>query len=398
MRLTLRVVVGDRIGVASTNALGNARVSDVAERAMRFALQSQPDREFPGLASSEGDAPASQDLRAAATATATPARRAELVRTILARSLEAGVFPSGSLATSETSLVVANSEGVRRAATMTEAEAVLVCTAADQATGWAEWLGRDIDELDVDALTLRAAERALAAQDPKAVEPGEWTVLLEPAAVAELVSLLSYCGFGGRAEQEGRSFMSDRIGEKVTGGRITITDDASDPRTLAWPFDFEGTTRQRVALIEEGVARGVVHDTRTGAKAGAHSTGHALPAPSTEGPLAFNLVLAPGEDTLDSLISGIDRGLLVTRFFYTNVLDTKRTLATGMTRDGLLIVEDGAMVGAAKNLRMTQSVLEAFSRVAGLTAETEAHHGLFGVAVTPAMRIDGMTFSSATEF
>jgi predicted Zn-dependent protease len=223
-------------------------------------------------------------------------------------------------------------------------------------------------------------------------------VVLEPAATAELVGLLSYCGFGALAEQEGRSFLSGRLGERITGESVTIVDDATDPRTIALPFDFEGVPKRPVTLLERGVAVGVVHDTYTASRAQTRSTGHALPAPNSYGPLATSLVMSPGDSSLDELIEGTQRGLLVTRFFYTNILDPRQTTFTGMTRDGLYLIEGGKVVGAAKNMRVTDSVLAALGRISAVSAGLEAHRATVGTVLAPAVRLDGLNFSSGTEF
>lgn len=396
--LSLRVIADGRTGVAMTNALDPEGFDDLAETAVRFALASPADKDLVSLAGPEPASPDGAGLWSAATADATPARRADLIREVFEVSRDASVSPAGSMSTDEALLVVVNSLGVRRAVRVTEAESSVVCTLPGGETGWAESFGHDIDSLDPVALTRCAAQKALAAKDAVAVEPGVWTVVLEPAATAELVGLLSYCGFGALAEQEGRSFLSGRLGEKITGEAVTLTDDATDPRTMGLPFDFEGVPKRPVTLLERGVAVGVVHDAYTASRAQTRSTGHALPAPNSYGPLATSLIMSPGDSSLDKLIEGTERGLLVTRFFYTNILDPRQTTFTGMTRDGLYRIEDGEVVGAAKNMRVTDSVLGALDRMTGVSAELEAHRATVGTVLAPAVRVDGLNFSSGTEF
>jgi predicted Zn-dependent protease len=398
--LSLRVITEGRTGVAVTNAVEPERFDDLADTAVTFALASPADKDLVSLPSPDPE-PTSQDdagLWVEATAAATPARRAAFIREVFETSRDAGISPAGSMSTEEALLVVVNSLGVRRAARVTEAESSVVCTLPGGETGWAETFGRDIDALDPAALTRRAAEKALAAKDAEAVDPGAWTVVLEPAATAELIGLLSYCGFGALAEQEGSSFLSGRLGERITGKAVTVVDDATEPRTMALPFDFEGVQKRPVALLERGVAVGVVHDTYTAVRAQTRSTGHALPAPNSYGPFATSLVMSPGDSSLDELIEGTERGLLVTRFFYTNLLDPRQTTFTGMTRDGLYRIEGGKIVGAAKNMRVTDSVLGALERITSMSAEREAHRATVGTVLAPAVRIDGLNFSSGTEF
>jgi PmbA protein len=398
VRVSIRVVIAGRTGVAATNRLEGPAMRDAADKAARFALASPADPAFPGLPGPGGAAPAPAGMWVATTAEADPGRRALAAREIFSEAKRLEVSPSGSCSTAEIVVAVANSKGVSRAASATEAECSVVCTAPGGETGWAEWLGRDIDGLDPGKVAAGAADKATRAQRPAGVEPGEWTVVLEPAAVGELAGLLSYCGFGALAEQEGLSFMSGLMREKITGQAVTIANDPCDPRTLGLPFDFEGVPSRRVALIEKGVAKGVVYDTYTAAKAGVTSTGNALPAPNPYGPLAMNLLMEGGDRSAEDLVASVEKGLLVTRFFYTNPLDTKKTLVTGMTRDGLYLIENGRITGAAKNLRMTESVLEAFARIAGLSDTVEAHRSIIGTTVAPSALIEGFRFSSATEF
>lgn len=396
--LSLRVITEGRTGVAVTNSLEPGRFEDLADTAVSFALASPADKDLISLAGPDPASPDGSGLWVEATADATPARRAAFTREVFDASRDAQLSPAGSMSTAEALLVVVNSLGVRRAVRVTEVEASVVCTLPGGETGWAETFGRDIDALDPAALARRAAEKALAAKDAEAVDPGAWTVVLEPAATAELIGLLSYCGFGALAEQEGRSFLSGRLGERITGEAVTIVDDPTDSRTMALPFDYEGVPKRPITLLERGVAVGVVHDTYTALRAQTRSTGHALPAPNSYGPLATSLVMSPGDSSLDKLIEGTERGLLVTRFFYTNILDPRQTTFTGMTRDGLYRIEGGKVVGAAKNMRVTDSVLGALERISGMSAGLETHRATVGTVLAPAVRIDGLNFSSGTEF
>jgi PmbA protein len=162
-------------------------------------------------------------------------------------------------------------------------------------------------------------------------------------------------------------------------------------------FDYEGVAKQRVDLIEKGVCREVVYDAETAARAGRTSTGHGLPAPNPYGPYPLNMLMAPGGTARDELIGGMERGLLVTRFHYTNPVHPKLAIVTGMTRDGTFLVEDGRIVGPVRNLRYTQSYLAALAGVEALTSERRTLRGMLGAVVVPAVRIAAWTFTGATE-
>jgi predicted Zn-dependent protease len=162
-------------------------------------------------------------------------------------------------------------------------------------------------------------------------------------------------------------------------------------------FDYEGVAKQRVELVEAGVCRGVVYDAQTAARDHRASTGHGLPAPNTFGPFPINMLLAPGMASRDELIGGLDRGLLVTRFHYTNPVHPKLAIVTGMTRDGTFLVEGGKVVGPVRNLRFTQSYLKALGGVVAVGRERKTLRGFLGAAVVPALRIEAFTFTGATE-
>jgi predicted Zn-dependent protease len=207
--------------------------------------------------------------------------------------------------------------------------------------------------------------------------------------------MLGYLGFSALAVQEERSFVES--GRRIGSDLVTIVDDGFDPNGLPATFDYEGVAKQRVPLVEAGVCRDVVYDSQTAARAGRSSTGHGLPAPNPYGPFPLNCVMSAGSTPRDELIGGLDRGLLVTRFHYTNVVHPKLAMITGMTRDGTFLVEGGQIVGPVRNLRFTQSYLDALAGVSAVSSSRKAIKGLLGAAVVPALRIDAWTFTGVTE-
>jgi predicted Zn-dependent protease len=190
------------------------------------------------------------------------------------------------------------------------------------------------------------------------------------------------------------------MGERITGDGITLTDDAFDPRSLGCPFDHEGTPRRRVTLIEQGVARAVVHDRRTARAAAVESTGHACTPPAVQGPLPYDLVLATGDRTLEELVAGTERGILVTRFWYNRVVDARKTLVTGMTRDGTFLIENGRVTRGIRNLRFNESVLGVLERAEAIGREAEPTvFDYFGnCVVVPALRVRDFQFTGVTRF
>jgi predicted Zn-dependent protease len=219
--------------------------------------------------------------------------------------------------------------------------------------------------------------------------------VLEEYAVVDLLDMLGYLGFSALAVQEGRSFAEP--GRRVGSDLVSMWDDGADPAGLPMSFDYEGVGKERVELIDRGICRDVVYDAQTAARAGRRSTGHGLPAPNPYGPFPLNMVMGPGDAARDDLVGGMDRGLLVTRFHYTNPVHPKLVIVTGMTRDGTFLVEDGRIVAPVRNLRFTQSYLDALAGVVAVGRERRTLRGFLGGVVVPAVRVEGWTFTGATE-
>jgi PmbA protein len=393
----VRVVVdGNRVGTATVHAADPQAVRATAGRAAEVARAMPPDPGYPGM-----PGPAAAYPQAGrhddATANADPATRAELVAGVI-RRLPAGAAAAGACETRELEIALANTRGVRAVGATTGAS-FSVLVDAGSGTGWAEGTEPALADLDVAALGERAARKAMDSREPRELPPGTYPVVLEPNAASVMVQWLGWLGFGAKAYDEGRSFLVGRLGQRVCSPLVTIVDDATAADTIGVGFDFEGVPKRRVTLIDEGVAASLVYDFRAATGHGVEPTGHGLPAPSAEGALPMHLALLPGRTPQAELVAGLERGLLVTRFHYTNLVNLMDTTITGMTRDGTFWVEDGQVVGAVRNLRFTQSILEALSSVRDVGAETEmAAEDGYGAARAPALAIDRFAFSSATTF
>src|SRR5512146_1976389 len=375
--INLRCVVGRRVGVASSGRTAAEGLRNLAESAAAIARVVEELEDWSGL---PGPTEA-QPIPAAysqATAGAGPEFRADAVRAVIAAADAAGVVAFGSFATGSESTAVANSHGIRVAGTRTTSQLITVSMGPDGGTGYAEAAA-------VDATTI----------DAVALEPGYYAVVLEEYAVVDLLDMLGYLGFSALAVQEERSFFEP--GKRIGSGLVTLTDDGHDPAGLPMWFDYEGVAKQRVELVDRGICRAVVYDAQTAARDGVASTGHGLPAPNPYGPYPINMVMAPGTATRDELIGGLDRGPLVTRFHYTNPAHPKLSIVTGMTRDGTYLVEGGRIVGPVKNLRYTQSYLDALAGTVAVARDRRTLRGFLGGVVVPAVRIDGWTFTGGTE-
>ena len=392
--LNLRVAIGRRIGVASSNRLDDEGLRRLAETAVAIARNSAELEDWAGLP----EPTEIHELPAAwsdGTAGSTPELRAEGVRAVIAAADAAGVRAYGSFSTSAERLAVASSKGIRAGQRRTTSQLLTVMMDADGGSGYAESASVDASTIDATAIGREAAAKAQESANPVSVDPGDWPVVLEEYAVVDILSSLAYMGFSALAVQEERSFAEP--GKVIGSELVTIVDDATEPGAMPMAFDYEGVAKQRVVLVERGVCRDVVWDAQTAARAGRQSTGHGLPAPNSFGPFPLNMVMSPGATSRDDLVGGLERGLLVTRFHYTNPVHPKLAIVTGMTRDGTFLVEGGAVVGPVKNLRYTQSYLDAIAGVVAVASERKTLRGFLGGVVVPAVRIEGWTFTGATE-
>ncbi|HEX5466756.1 MAG TPA: TldD/PmbA family protein [Candidatus Limnocylindrales bacterium] len=392
--VNLRFVDGKRIGVASTNRLDEASLRRLAARAATSARLQPEHPDFAGLPPA-GPTPLAAGAASAGTAESTPEQRAEAAREVVGRVEGAGLLGFGSFATSLERVAVANSHGLAVEEARTFAQLITVAMAPGGEGGYAEACAVDATAIDARAVGEEAAQKCTACVAPGTVPPGEYPVVLEPYAVIDLLGMLGYVGFSALAVQEERSFFEP--GRVVGSELVTIVDDGMDPAGAPASFDYEGVAKQRVALIERGVCRDVVYDAQTAARAGRASTGHGLPAPNPWGPFPLNMLMDAGTASREELLGGLDRGLLVTRFHYTNPVHPKLAIVTGMTRDGLFLVEGGKIRGPVRNLRFTQSYLQALAGVQAVSAERRLLRGDLGAAVVPSVRIAGFTFTGATE-
>jgi predicted Zn-dependent protease len=326
------------------------------------------------------------------------AEKAAWIRDALAACAESGLAPAGLVDTSLVTRALCNSAGRAVSGRVSRASFSLTASAED-GSGFAEEIARSPASIDARSVVRRSVEKASRARAPRAIDSGEYTVVLEPAAVGALFLFMSYQGFGARAVEEQSSFLCGRIGEQVLSPSITVADDAYHPLYSGFAFDGEGTPRRRTLLVDRGTLRGPVTDRRYAAACEVENTGHALPQPSLEGPRPQNLVISPGGEDLRALIGGVERGLLVTQLHYVNLIEPRELLLTGMTRNGTFWIENGRVGHAVKNLRFTESLVRALSRVRGVGRDVAVTGALFeGEMIAPALCIDRFRFTSTTDF
>jgi PmbA protein len=365
----LRVVRDAKLGIATTNRIDDLGLQDLARRAEEAAASAPHDPDFPGLAP---PAPIT-DVGGfdEATARLAPEDQARLAGEAIgaADAPAYGFFTSGS-----SELAVASTNGVAAEQRMSDATA-LVVAAADGMSGYAEASSWRLGDVDSAAVAREASEKAQRTQGAKTIEPGSYAAVLEPYALADLVQYFAYDSFGALGLLEKRGYFTDRVGERVFDETVSIADDALDARGFPKAFDFEGSPKQRVELVTNGVARGVVWDRATAKRAGsdARSTGHAPPQElAAWGPLPFAISIAGGDaESVDELVSRVGDGVYVTRLHYLGVVHPREGVITGMTRDGTFRIRDGKIAEPLVNLRFTVAVPELLRTVRGLTRDVK---------------------------
>ena len=365
--VTVRVVRDGRVGCAVTNRTDEAALREVARRAAEAADRSPADPGFAGLQEAA-------DLSAVegydeATAALAPEEQAEAAAAAIAGAPGFGLY--GYYTSGVTELAVASSKGHAVSQQMTDVS-VLALAATDGASGYAEATSWRAGELDPAAVAREAAETAERTRGAGTLEPGTYRAVLEPYALSELLFYFGFTSLNALAFLEGRSYLSGRLGEPLFHPSFSVLDDALDPAGLPKAFDLEGVPKQRVALVEEGVARDVVWDRRTAKRAGdgRSSTGHGLSAPAQGfGPIPFNLSVASGDATVDELAGRVGDGIYVTRLHYLSVVDPREGIITGMTRDGTFRIEGGKVTKPLVNLRFTTSFPDLADRLLGLGRE-----------------------------
>jgi len=392
----VRAVIGKKVGVATTDVVTEAGLSEVARRAVELARLQQENVDFRSL---PGPTPLTRvDAYVPRTAECTPEARAEAVRRVCEAAAKAGLVAAGAFRTQQSELGVMNSLGVWAYHRDTTAD-INTVVMGETSSGHAERLTLDAGEIDGGALAAEAIDKCRRGADPRELAPGVYDVILEEYAVADIMDYFAYLAFGAQAYIEKRSFMSSRLGERVMGENISIWDDGLSLAAVPQPFDAEGVARQRVDFIVDGVAKGVVWDSYYGGSGGHASTGHALPAGETYGPLPANLFLATGDATKEEMLAATKRGVWVSRFWYTRPVHPLTVLLTGMTRDGTFLIEDGKIVAPVKNLRFTQSYLEAMNNVEMIGRESRLLMTAIGfVCRVPALKVRGWNFTGATAF
>ena len=363
--VSLRIQRGGRVGGATTN---RADALDDLVRRARAAVEMAPeDPDFPGFAPRA--ATPSVDGYDEETAALEPAAQARLAEQAIAAARPFELY--GYVTSGVVDLAVATSGGLAAEQRMTDAS-VLALAATDGASGYAERQSSAVGGIEPAVAAEEAAHKAEATRGGEELPTGDYRAVLEPYAFAELLEYFAMDSFSGLGMLEQSSYFAGRLGERLFADNVSIAEDPLDPAGLPKSIDFEGTPRERVPLVENGVARGVVWDRTTAARAGERSTGSAVPAEYRRyGPVPAALSVAAGEaGSLEELDEAVGDGIHVTRLHYLSVVSPRDGIVTGMTRDGTFRVRNGRRAEPLVNLRFTVSVPEMLADVPALSRET----------------------------
>lgn len=391
--VTILSRIGKRSGSVTTNKLDDQSLREAVALSERLAKLSPEDPEaMPELEPQQYVEPQGWSD---ATASLDPASRAGATREITDAARAAGLVATGYLETQAGASVVANSKGLFAYGRQTAvALTTTVRTEDGTGSGWAGTASHDWRTVNAKALGERAIDKAKRSVNPVAIEPGRYTVILEPTAVGNLVQLMAFA-MSARSADEGRSFFSKqgggtKLGLKVVDERVTIESDPLDPDAYALTFTGDGSPVKKTTWIENGVVKNLAYDRYWAQRKGVEPV-----------PLTGTLRMSGGTGSMEELIASTQRGLLVTRFWYIRGVDPRTILYTGLTRDGTFLIENGKITRAVKNLRFNESPvfmlnnLEAMGRSERVSASESGGPG--AAIVVPPIKCREFSFTSLSD-
>lgn len=305
--------------------------------------------------------------------------------------IASGVYASGEMYTA-----IGNSAGHFTYHRETSAECSITMTAPDS-SGWVKAQAVKASEIDVAELAERAAHKATMSANPQEVDPGKYTVILEPAAALDMIGQLWY-SFAGTSHVDKLSCLLGKLGKKVFGDNVTFLDDVTHKDQSGTPFDGEGLPRQSLALVEDGIVKNFVYGRRSAKALKCECTGHGLSEPSAMGDYPMNMVMKGGDSSVEEMVKSTDRGILVTRVWYVREVDPTTMLITGLTQDGTFLIENGAIKCGIKNMRFNVSVIEMLNSILAMSPEGRSSGEEAPTAVMPALKVTGFNFTERTLY
>ena len=413
--VSVRTAFGRRTARASTNKFDDESLQQVVRSSENLAKVQHPDPDLlpmPDVREANGDASArsiqNPSRHFEATAAITPELRAEGVKQMVAVADRHKITAAGVYSSAELVEGIFNSRGLSNWHAQTSAEISITMLAADS-SGWQKANSPDVTVLNPLMLAEIAAKKAMDSAHPREVPAGKYTVILEPAAVLDLVGFMFF-DYSGMAILDQRSFLTGRVGTKIFGDNISISDNVAHPLQTGSPFDGEGGRRQSVSLVESGVVQRVVYARGTAErmKRSEHkdnagpiaATGHGFLLPNEMGEAPQNIVFASPRNpqSVEQMVALTERGALVTRVWYIREVDPYEKIVTGMTRDGTFLVENGHVTDGVRNFRFNQSLIHMLSNVEAMSVPVRASGEESFDMVVPAMKVKDFNFTEVTKF
>lgn len=409
--VSIRTVFGGRTARSTTNRFDEESIKRAVRASEALAKVQESDPELLPVSDGSAFGPGPEVGRAFfETASLTPQDRADAVHKMVATAKRHNLTAAGIFSSSESVEAILNSRGLFAYYTQTGAE-ISVTMLADDSSGWQKANSPDVRNLVPEQLAETAARKALDSKSPRELPPGKYTVVLEPAAVLDLVGFM-FWDWGGLAVLDQRSFLNNRIGKRLFGENISISDDVYHPLQSGAPFDGEGVRRERVQLVERGTIEGLVyarasaekirkseHATKVGP---VKPTGHGFPVPNEMGEAPMNIVISSADSSattpISDMIANTDRGILVTRLWYIREVEPYQKVLTGMTRDGTFYIENGKVQHGVRNFRLNESMVEMLNKVEALSEPVRASGEESFDMVVPAMKVRDFNFTEVTKF
>jgi PmbA protein len=409
--VSVRTAFDGRTARATTNKFDEQSIRRVVQASEALARVQQPDPDLLPMPDAGEGARTTQTLPSRhfeQTAAVTPEQRAESVGKIVRIATKHKLTTAGIFSTSESVEGVFNSHGLSDWHTQTSSEISITMLAADS-SGWQKANSPDVGNLSAQELAETAAKKGIESAHPREIPPGKYTVILEPAAVLDMVGFMFF-DFGGLSILDQRSFLNNRVGAKLFGDNINISDDVVHTLQSGAPFDGEGVWRRRVSLVEDGIVKRLVYARATADKMKnseykdkvgiIEPTGHGFPIPNEMGEAPMNIVFDPPKDpkTIDQMIASTSHGVLVTRLWYIREVDPYEKILTGMTRDGTFYVQDGKIRHGIRNFRFNESLIHMLSNVEEMGTPVRASGEESFDMVVPAMKVNDFNFTEVTKF
>lgn len=391
--LHVRLILGSKIGVSRINRFDDLSIQEAVSAAYELSKLQKADPHFKSLpkkstyAVPSGLSGNKKHIGAIG--------RARAIKTLIEQAKTDDLSASGAFSESEGVTIVANSHGIYAYHHGVSASLTTVMT-GEKGSGYASQYTQGGEEINPKVIAQTGVQKATHGKVLE-ITPGEYEVILEPPAVAELMDFYSWLGPNARIYHEDVSFYQGNIGKKVFHELLSLTDDPTHKAGYPMPFDMEGVAKAPLSLVKNGVLTGIAYDSYHAGKHGEINTGHALLAPNTWGPIPTHIVIDPGTSTVPAMIKKVKKGLLITRFWYTRVIHHKKLVLTGMTRDGTFYIENGKILGRVLNLRYTESILTALSDIRGVGKELSLQGSEGSPSLVPALHLGRFRFTGVTK-